>query len=173
MSLDYTIDTREMRMKDKQVTDRDEILEIINNCERCRLGFSDDGVPYVIPINFGFTYEDGALTLFFHCAAEGRKMDIIKKNPVVCFEMDCDYRLNPKENVDKNAIKYESVIGTGIIKIVEDHQEKRMILGNMIKKFRRYNPLYRPNPLTDDRVRGVVIMKLKAHEFKAKRLYHI
>ena len=165
--------TRAMRLKNKQVTNPDEILEILERCERCRLGFSDDGIPYIIPINYGFTYLDGELTLFFHCADEGRKIDIIKKNPVVCFEMDCDYRLDPASNSDKNAIKYESIVGTGTIAFVTDHQEKRMILGNMIKKFRKYNPLYRPNPLTDDRVIGVSILKLKADEFKAKRLFHI
>ena len=162
-----------MRTAEKEVKSHDEILEIINNCDRCRLGFSENGMPYIVPMNYGFTYSGGQLTLFFHCAGEGRKMDIIKQNPVVCFEMDCDYHLNPGEDNGGNKVKYESIIGTGTIRVVGDHNEKKKILGNMMKKFRRYNPLYRPNPLTDDRVRGVTVLKLKADEFKAKRLFHI
>jgi len=163
-----------MRNKANEVTDKDEILQILDNCERCRLGFSDGGVPYVIPINYGFTFgSDGELTLFFHCAREGRKIDIIKKNPVVCFEIDCDYRMNPHSNPGKFAIKYESLIGSGTIEIVEDFQEKRMILGNMIRKFRKYNPLYHPTPWTDDRINEVAIMKLVLDEYKAKRVFHL
>jgi nitroimidazol reductase NimA-like FMN-containing flavoprotein (pyridoxamine 5'-phosphate oxidase superfamily) len=162
-----------MRLKEKQVTDRAEILDIIKKCERCRLGFSEDGIPYVIPINYGFTFTDGVLTLFFHCAGEGRKIDVIKKNPLVCFEIDCHTRIDPGQNPDKFAIIYESLVGTGTMEFVNDFNEKRTILGNMIRKFRSFNPLYHPNPLTDNRVDEVTIMKLVLDEYKAKRAYHL
>jgi len=164
---------REMRTKDCLITNKEEIQTILDHCERCRLGFSEDGVPYVIPMNYGYTFENDVLTLFFHGASEGRKIDIIRKNPLVCFEIDCDYRLNPDASPQRHAVKWESIVGTGTIEYVTDFNEKRMILGNMMRKFRRYNPLYRPNPLTDDRVIHVTIWKLVLDEFQAKRVKHI
>jgi len=165
--------SRPLRNSETQITDRDEIIKILDSCERCRIGFSDDGEPYMVPINYGYTYIDNVLTVFFHCASEGRKMDIIKKNPLVCFEVDYDTRLNPDDSPGKIAIKYESIVGVGTVQIVDDFHEKRRILGNMMKKFHRYNPFYHPTPLTDNRVHEVVILKLALDEFKAKRLLHI
>jgi len=165
--------TREMRKKEGLVTSREEITTILDRCERCRLGFSEDGIPYVIPMNYGYTFDNDVLTLFFHGASEGRKIDIISKNPLVCFEVDCEYRLNPDDSPERHAVKWESIVGTGTIEYVTDFNEKRMILGNMMRKFRRYNPLYRPTPLTDDRVIHVTIFKLALDEFQAKRVQHI
>ena len=165
--------TREMRLKNNEITDPEMIRKILDKCAICRLGFSEGGIPYVIPINYGFTFENGIITLFFHSSGIGRKIDIIKENPIACFEIDCEYWLNPDENPGRNAVRWESLIGTGKIEYVEEFYEKRRMLGNMIRKFRLYNPLYRPTPLTDDRVVNVTMLKLVLDEYKAKWELHI
>ena len=164
---------RPMRKQECRITGREEIRNILETGAICRLGFCENGVPYVIPINYGYTYIDDVITLFFHCAGEGRKIDIIKKNPVVCFEVDCVERLNPNDNPERHSLKWESIIGSGMIEIVPDFDEKRMMLGNMMKVFRGYNPNYRPTPLTDIRVHEVTMLKLTLDEFQAKRVMHI
>lgn len=73
-----------MRKSDREITDRSAIDEIIRRCRACRLGLSDEGQPYVVPLNFGY---DGH-ALYFHGAMEGRKIDVIRKNSRVCFEFD-------------------------------------------------------------------------------------
>ena len=69
-----------MRRKNRQVTDWKEIKEIVGRCKVARLGMNDDGKVYVVPMNYGCETEDGGrLTFYFHCAREGRKMDVLKK----------------------------------------------------------------------------------------------
>jgi len=161
-----------MNMKGCQITDTEEIRAILENSGICRLGFSENGVPYVIPINYGYTYKDGVITLFFHSTRIGRKIDIMKENPLVCFEADYVIRIDPDKNPDRNAVIWESIVGTGTMQEVTDFDEKRLLLGNMMRVFKRYNPHYCPTPLTDSRVINIKVFKLVLDEFKAKRLYH-
>ena len=64
-----------MRRKNREVTDRARIEEIIRSCHVCRLGFVDDGRAYIVPMNFGYVEEDGKYVFYFHSAKEGRKID--------------------------------------------------------------------------------------------------
>ena len=154
------------------ITDKTEIKAILDNCERCRIGLSEQGTPYVVPLNYGYTYDNDILTIYFHSGFDGRKMEIIRESPLACFEVDCDYKLDPDKRQDGNAVKWESIIGTGIIQEVRDIESKKKILGNMMKKFHEYNQHYRPNALTDSRVINVGVFKLVLDEFKAKRIFH-
>ena len=78
-----------MRRSDREITDLGEILSIINDCKVIHLAMVDDGEPYLLPLNFGYACEGGAFSFFCHSAREGRKLDILRKNPIVAFEMDC------------------------------------------------------------------------------------
>ena len=78
-----------MRRSDREITDLGEILSIINDCKVIHLAMVDDGEPYLLPLNFGYACEGGAFSFFCHSAREGRKLDILRKNPTVAFEMDC------------------------------------------------------------------------------------
>lgn len=77
-----------MRRSDREITDLGEILSIINDCKVIHLAMVDDGEPYLLPLNFGYACEGGAFSFFCHSAREGRKLDILRKNPTVAFEMD-------------------------------------------------------------------------------------
>ena len=81
---------RGMTRKEREVTDMNEIIKILDKCKILRLGLVDGDEPYIVPMNYGYTMEDGELTLYLHCAPVGRKLDIIRVNPKVFFEMDCD-----------------------------------------------------------------------------------
>ena len=70
-----------MRRRDREITDREKMLEIVAECDCCRLGLVDNGEAYIVPMNFGFEDAGSALTLYFHCAAEGRKLDLIAPAP--------------------------------------------------------------------------------------------
>ena len=75
-----------MRRKDREITHIRTILDLVSECKVCRLAMTDGGVPYIVPLNYGYEYADGALTFYFHSAKEGRKLEILKKNPTVCLE---------------------------------------------------------------------------------------
>ena len=110
-----------MRRKDKEIQSREEILGIIERALVCRLGLCCDGVPYVVPLSFG--YRDDCL--YFHCAKEGKKMDMIRANPGVCFEIDIDAEVIQAEQPCDWGMGYASVIGLGTASVLEDPEEKK------------------------------------------------
>lgn len=120
-----------MRRKDREITDTAIIESILQEALVCRLGLSDKGQPYVVPVNFG--YRDNCL--FIHCANEGRKLDIIKKNNRVCFEVDIAHEIIRGETPCTWAFKYKSVIGFGTAHIISDAEEKRKGLDVIMQKY--------------------------------------
>jgi hypothetical protein len=113
-----------MRKKDKEITDTELIEAVIQRCVVCRIGLSDNGIPYVVPVCFG--YRDR--TVFIHCAAEGRKIDIIRRNDEVCVEFDGDYELIRHDTACGWGMRYRSVIARGKASLIETPEEKRWAL---------------------------------------------
>lgn len=109
-----------MRRKDREITDFDQIMSIIEKCDVCRLALNDKHYPYIVPMNFGSAIENGQLYLYFHCANAGKKLDLIKANPKATFEMDCEHNILLYEERMSCTMGYASVIGHGEIEFVED-----------------------------------------------------
>ena len=114
-----------MRRKDREITGREKIKEIISSCDCCRLGFNDDGKVYIVPLNFGFIERNEKFIFYFHGAKTGRKHDIMKENNNVGFELDTNHRIYGKDDVACTYTSaFQSIIGTGKVFIVEDYDEK-------------------------------------------------
>lgn len=113
-----------MRRNDREVTDINEIFDILNRCDTVRLGASGNECPYIVPLSFGLEMDaDGRITLFFHGAKEGLKHELIKKANTVCIEADILHRyVNTGHSI---TCEYESVIGSGTAKIVTGDEAKR------------------------------------------------
>lgn len=77
-----------MRKAQREITDRDAVLRLLDGCQTVRLGLHDDKFPYVVPLSFGWEQVDGRLFVYFHCAKEGKKVELISKNNAVCLEAD-------------------------------------------------------------------------------------
>ena len=77
-----------MRKAEREITNFEEIVELIDRCDTVRLGLAVEGTPYVVPLSFGYETRDGKITLYFHGAKEGRKHEMIAKSPRVCVEGD-------------------------------------------------------------------------------------
>jgi nitroimidazol reductase NimA-like FMN-containing flavoprotein (pyridoxamine 5'-phosphate oxidase superfamily) len=112
-----------MRKKEKEVTDIHGIELIIQRSDVCRLAFADMNEPYIVTMNFGYSGGEKK-RLYFHCAREGRKIEMIRKNNRVCFEMDTDHSMKPGKQACDYGWKYSSVVGYGYISIVADREEK-------------------------------------------------
>ena len=117
-----------MRRKDREVSGDENIAKIIEQCTTCHVAMIDDadaGVPYVIPLSFGYSLNGGVLELYFHCAHVGKKLNCIRKNPNVAFSMCVESRIEIHEdNYCKSGRFYASVVGQGKAEIVEDITEK-------------------------------------------------
>ena len=84
---------REMRRSDRMITDREEIVDVLDSCKVFRMAVHDEEGMYIVPLNFGYTYEEDVLKLYFHSAGEGRKVDALAADPKVAIEMDTDHYL--------------------------------------------------------------------------------
>ena len=120
-----------MRRSDRQITDRRSIDEIIKRCTVCRLGMSDNGQPYIVPLSFGYDNQ----FLYVHAALTGRKIDILKQNNRVCFEFDRLLEVSTADNACDWSMKYESVIGFGLAEIVEGTDAKTAALNCIMRQY--------------------------------------
>jgi nitroimidazol reductase NimA-like FMN-containing flavoprotein (pyridoxamine 5'-phosphate oxidase superfamily) len=112
-----------MRKKNREITEFDEILNIMKRCDVCRLALNDDGYPYIIPLNFGIDISGEKISLIFHSALEGRKIDLIKNDNRASFEMDCGHMLQYFEDKGYCTMAYESVTGYGRIRILSEDEK--------------------------------------------------
>jgi nitroimidazol reductase NimA-like FMN-containing flavoprotein (pyridoxamine 5'-phosphate oxidase superfamily) len=133
-----------MRRKDKEITDEKVIEEIIAKAQICRIGLSMEGEPYVFPVNFG--YRDRCL--YFHSAQQGRKIEMIKKNPRVCFQMETDVELIPTEKACDWSIKYRSVIGYGKASFLNNRAEMKEALDTIMSHYSDRNFIYSEESLS-------------------------
>ncbi len=123
-----------MRRKDREITDFDEIIRIINKCDVCRIALNDEGFPYIVPLNFGLDVQGKQLFLYFHAAKEGKKLDLIAKDNRATFEMDCDHNFILYEERMSCTMGFASVIGHGTIEIVSE-EEKYQALKILMRQY--------------------------------------
>ncbi len=153
-----------MRRKDREVTNLDEIRDIIEKCKVCHLAMVDNGMPYVIPLNFGYIIADNLLTLFFHSAKEGRKINILKANNQVCFEMTCEGKSLNIENPCNSGYYFESVHGFGQVEFIEDVDEKCHALTLLAK-----HQLNQDFVFTENQANSVCVFKVVSQDFTGKK----
>ena len=154
-----------MRRKDREVTDRAQLQEIIDNCNVCRLGLYDGQEVYILPVNFGYSWEQELPVLYFHGAAQGRKLEIIAQNPRVAFEMDCGHKMVTGEAPCDWSMEYQSIIGQGVLELVEDETERMHGLDLLMQKYgykgdKGYDPNY---------LKVTAILRLTVTEMTGKR----
>ena len=130
-----------MRKKNREITELNEIVEVMRSCDVCRLALNDDGYPYIVPLNFGLEVLDGAINLYFHSALEGYKLDLIKKDNRASFEMDCKHQLQYFEEKGCCTMAYESVVGRGRIKILNE-EEKMDALKKIMGQYHKDKEAY-------------------------------
>jgi len=101
-----------MRRADREVTDFDEIADILRRADTIRLGLHGDPYPYVAPLSFGFEAREGRISLYFHGALEGLKYELIARDPHVCVEADIFHGV--AKTPGGLTTRYESFIGFGM-----------------------------------------------------------
>lgn len=152
-----------MRRKDREIKDKKAIESIIRRATVCRIALSENNVPYIVPVAFG--YKDNCL--YFHSAPQGRKIDVIKRNNNVCFEMDVDCELAKKsEQPCSWSMKYRSVIGFGKAAFIDDLEEKRAALNTIVEHYSG-NPNEYPYP--EDVISNMAVIKVEVDSMTGKQ----
>ena len=150
-----------MRRKDKEIADKKEIESIIERANVCRIGLSENNLPYVVPVNFGYKNNN----LYFHSAPMGKKIDILKKNNNICFEIDIDNALLISDDICNSSMKYRSVIGFGKAYFINDKEEKRDAL-NIIMNHYTSSELYDYN---ERLLKKIAIVKIEIDSMTGKK----
>jgi nitroimidazol reductase NimA-like FMN-containing flavoprotein (pyridoxamine 5'-phosphate oxidase superfamily) len=150
-----------VRRTDREIKDVAAIRAILEEALVCRIGLSDGGMPYVVPMNYGL----GADCLYLHCAAEGRKLDILRKNDRVCFEMDLLREIKQGAEPCGWGARYESVIGFGRAVIVEDPAEKRAALDRIMEHYDAEGPFTYP----DETLARTAVIRIDIESVTGKR----
>jgi len=151
---------RAMRRKDKEITDPKEIEKILKREKICRVAFNGSPFPYVVPLCYG--YEDGAI--YFHGFGGGKKIDCIKDDPHVCFEIDCDVKIISDEDPCEWTVHYRSVIGYGRATILEDPEEKKKGLDIIVKQYAG-----RALPFPEKALEAVCVVKVEIESVKGRK----
>lgn len=153
-----------MRRAERKVSDTDKIRAIISACDCCRLGLSDDGRVYIVPMSFGFTEQDGRFTFYFHSAQEGRKIRLLAQNGCAAFELDCGRELMPASTACGHSARYQSVTGFGKVTFFTQPEEKRQALLAIM----RQNTGREDWDIPEAALESVCVFSLKADEISCK-----
>ena len=119
--------------RESRVTDPAEIIRILDTAKVLHLGLSVNDEPYVVPMNYGYTMEDGKLTLYLHSAVRGKKLEMIQANSKVFFEIDCDRMPFEGRVPCQYGMVYSSIMGRGTATIAEDAEEKMQAMSVLMK----------------------------------------
>lgn len=152
-----------MTKRERQVTDENQIRHILDTAKVLHLGLAVNDEPYVVPMNYGYTMEEGRLVLYMHSALRGKKLDMMRANPRVFFEMDCDLAPFEGEKPCQYGLVYSSVMGRGTACIVEDVEEKikamKLLMKTQTGKDFEFN---------DRLVSIVAVIRIDVEEYTAK-----
>lgn len=123
-----------MRRKDRELNSIAEIIDILSCGKVAQIAFIDNGQPYIITMNYGYSFDDTITKLYFHSANDGRKIGCIQSNPDVCFTIAICDPFVAGEKACNYGMKYRSVVGYGKIRIVEDQGERITGLNLLMKQ---------------------------------------
>ncbi len=152
-----------MTRREREVTDINEIIRILDTAKVVHVGMCLDGEPYVVPMNYGYIMDNGKLVLYLHGAKTGKKIDMMVQNPRVHFEMDCEIVPFEGDIACRYGISYSSVMGRGTAEIIEDVEEKKAALAFLMK-----TQTGRDFVFEDKMTSFVSVIKITADEFTAK-----
>ncbi len=149
-----------MKRKEKEITEKSEIEAVIHQSTVCRLGMSDDNMPYIVPLCFG--YQDN--TIYVHGSLKGKKTEILQKNQQVCFEFDINTEIIKGEKACDWGMRYKSIIGFGKALILKEPDEKRKALSIIMNQYSDRSFQY-----SEKAIDGTTVIKIDIESMTGKQ----
>ena len=154
-----------MRRADREICDISEMIDILRKGDVCHIALVDGREPYLVSLNYGFAWESDRLTLYFHCANAGRKLEILKQNARACFSVDIDHAIVRGTKGCDWGMKYKSVVGYGDIEIIQDGVEREKGLRLLMEQYSQSQDfVFEPKILA-----ATTVLKLVADKFTGKK----
>ena len=155
---------RAMRRNEKEVTDRNEILEVLKRNDVIALGLHDGDYPYVIAYNYGFEDTEDGLYLYFHGANEGKTPDLLRQDPKVGFMIYHEYDIDLGKTVCGTTTHFESICGNGEVEFLHDAEGLERALRVLI----RHCGDMRMDDFHVERFKNMAVYRLKVKELACK-----
>ena len=152
-----------MTKRELQITDEGQIRAILDTAKVVHVGMCVDNEPYVVPMNYGYCLEEGKLVIYLHSAMAGKKLDMIRENPRVFIELDCDRQPFEGEKPCQYGLAYSSVMGRGTARIIEDVSEKIEAMKLLMK-----TQTQKDFEFTERLVSIVAVIRIDVEEYTAK-----
>ena len=149
--------------REREITDSEEIIKILEKENIIHIGLVDGNEPYVVPMNYGFTMEDGKLTIYLHGATEGKKLDLIRVNPKIFFSIESDVAAFSGSVACQYGTSYSSVMGKGVAEILENPEDKMAGLSIFMKSQTGLDFQF-----NERMVSAVAVIKIAVSEYTAK-----
>jgi len=149
-----------MRRHEREITDRTEIDEIIASAKQMRIALVDGEIPFLVPVFYAF---DGTY-IYFHSAKVGTKIEIIKRNNNICFEISVDNGIVESDVACDFEAKHRTVIGIGKAYFVEEEAEKIKVLDLIVAQFTDKKFEY---PKAN--VNGTAVLRIAIDSIKGKK----
>lgn len=121
-----------MRRTDREVTEKSEVTGILERADSCCIALNDGEWPYTVILNYGYTWEGPYPNLYFHCAQAGKKLDLLGSDPRCSFSLSASHELERGKEACDWGMKFESVSGRGILRIVSNDDEKKLALDSIM-----------------------------------------
>ena len=153
-----------MRRKDRKIIERDAQMEILNRCDCVRIAFAVENEPYIVAMTFGYVWED-KLKLYLHSAGEGKKLDMMRRNNRVCFQMDTDHQLIVDELSCRWGMKYAGIVGRGTLVEVTEEEERFFGLERLMENYGKTGT----NRFAAEMLQVTTVLRLDVDELCAKR----
>lgn len=155
-----------MRRKDREVTQIDEKLAMLKKYKIMQVAMVEGAKPYIVSLNYGYTFENQKLTLFFHCAKAGRKIDILNANNNVCFTLSGEYELVTGDIACDYGYGFESIVGFGKALPVEENSEKIAALNCIMAQQTEGEQEF---TYSENHLKATAVYKIEVEEFSAKK----
>ena len=150
-----------MRRKDKEIKDSEIIEQLLSGSDICRIAMIDRNKPYMVPLNYGYAGN----ALYFHSASSGKKIDILRRDNRVCFEIEYYNEIIRDDIPCEWTAKYRSLIGYGTIEFITDHEEKKKGLDVIMAHYGKTGE----NTYKDNNIENIIILKLNIEEISGKQ----
>ena len=150
--------------RELEVTDMNEIRRILDKSKIVHVAMVDEGKPYMVTMNYGYVLENGKLSLYLHGAHKGRKIDVMKANPDVFVEIECDIQPFSGDVACQYGMAYASIMGEGKATIIEDVKAKMEAMSTIMKSQTGMDFSF-----NERLVSIVTVIRIDVDEFTAKK----
>lgn len=124
-----------MRKANREIKDEQLMRQTLETAETCRLALNTGGAPYIVPLSYGYTLEEGSLTFYFHCAGEGQKLELMDADNRAGFEVDCGQKLVTGPKACHYSTQFMSVVGWGLLERLTDPAAKKTALSHLMRHY--------------------------------------